>query len=166
MKYLAHARALLVALPLWVFLVAWLWPRAARAEALAAEFWLFDWKSLGYAAMLGLAGGFLNLIYALATDRRVVTQILLESGRNGMVSPIAGAGAYLGLKLATWAGGVHLPTEPRFLVIIAAGYAGIAVIEWTKGLARAGAPRMRDGLIDFAVGWLQRRRGGTPPREE
>lgn len=167
MKSLAHARAVLVAVPVWTFLFAWLWPRAVRAEALSAEIFLFDWKSLGYACALGLLGGVLSLIVALATDRRVVTEVIKESARNALVSPIAGAAMYAFLKWAGAADWFTLTTEPRFGLIVAAGYAGIAAILWLQGLIGAGAPRMKDGLIDLALAWLQRGRsaGAEKPKD-
>jgi hypothetical protein len=165
---IAHARAVLVALPVWFYSLVWLWPRAARAESrLSPQFWTFDWASLGYACMLGLLGGGLALIVALASDRRVVVEVLKESARNAMVSPIAGAAAYLVLKGAAAMNWFVLSTEPRFLVIVASGWAGIAFFQWVLNLVGAGAGQVRDGLIDLALAWLQRSKpGARPPSQE
>lgn len=153
MKPLAHERAVLIAAPLWSICLLWLWPRAARAEALSAEIWRYDWASMGYACLLGLMGGALSLIVALATDRRVVVEVLREGTRNAIVSPIAGAGAYAGLKTLAALGWFTASTEPRFLVIVAAGYAGIASIEWARAVG---------GKLAAAAGeWLVNR-GGKP----
>lgn len=147
MNFFAHARAVLVALPLWAFAFLWLWPRAVRAESLSAEFRLYDWTSLLYAGALGLLGGCLALIVALATDRRVVLQVLAEGARNAMVSPIAGAAAYLLLKAAAAQGLFSVSTEPRFLLIVGSGWAGIAFFAWLREMAGRGATGLAEWVI-------------------
>jgi hypothetical protein len=158
MKF-AHTRALALALPAWTFAVAWVWPRAARAEALSSEVHTYDWTSVAYAGGLGLLGGGLALMVALATDKRVVTEVFRESARNAFVSPLGGILAFPCLKAGTALDLFSLTTEPRFLVIVASGYAGIALIEWVRSLFTAGAPRVRDGLIEWGVSWLKGRSG-------
>lgn len=149
MSRIEHVRAVAVAVPTWCWAFLWLWPRAAAADALSAEFLLYDWWSLAYAAGLGLLGGALAMIVALATDRRVVLQVLTESGRNAVVSPIAGAAAYLGLKALTAAGWIPaLTTEPRFLLIVGAGWAGIAFFRWVRGIAGQGAASLATWLVN------------------
>ena len=145
---LYHAPALAVALPTWLLALLWLWPRAVMAESLSAEFKGYDWTSVLYASALGLLGGALALIVALATDRRVVHEVLVESGRNAMVSPIAGAAAYLGLKAAAAMGWFTISTEPRFLVIVASGFAGIAFFQWVRGLGIDGAASFRAWIVE------------------
>lgn len=144
---IAHARAVSIAFTIWMVCLLWLWPRAVRASTLSSEFKLYDWESLGYAAALGSLGGFLALIYALATDRRVVVTVLGESLRNGIVSPIAGATAFLGIRAAAAMGWFELSTEPRFLVIVGAGFAGIAFIQWARDLAGKGAAALGSWLV-------------------
>lgn len=148
---LAHARETAAAVLTWCAALMWLWPRAALADAaLSAEFRLYDWWSLLYAACLGLLGGSLALIVALATDRRVVFEVFKESGRNAVVSPIAGAAAYLGLKaLAAFGWLPVLSTEPRFLVIVGCGWAGIAFFGWVRAAAGQGAATL--------AAWLARK---------
>lgn len=146
MKF-AHARALLVALPSWLMAALWLWPRWVRAQALSNEVRLYDWTSLGFAAALGLLGGFLALLVALATDRRVVVDVLAEGSRNALVSPIAGAAAYAMLKAAAALSWFTLPTEPRFLVIVGAGWAGIAFFQWARETAAKGAKALAEWYI-------------------
>lgn len=169
MLKVAHARAVGVALFSWWIGFLWLWPRAVRAESLEREARLYDWTSLGYAAGLGLLGGFLAIIYALASDRRVVLTVLADAGRNALVSPIAGMAAYLTLKAAVSFGWMHLTTEPRFLIIVGSGWAGIACFQWVRGFGAAAAPKVRDGLVDVIVSWLKRWQAGagagpsTPP---
>lgn len=148
MLKLAHARALAVALPTWAWAIAWAWPHAVRAATLSSDVRLYDWTSLGWAALLGLLGGFLALIVALATDRRVVTEVLSESLRNALVSPIAGAVCYLGVQAAAAQFKFALSSEPRFLVIVAAGWAGIAFIQWARETFGASAGVLRDWLIE------------------
>lgn len=144
---LAHARALVIAVPSWCYAVLWLWPRAAQADALATEFWQYDWLSLVYAAGMGLLGGFLALIYALATDRRVVLEVLKEGGRNALVSPIAGAGAYLFLKACAALGWFTVPTDPKFFCIVTAGWAGTAAIEWAGVTLKKAMGELGDWLV-------------------
>lgn len=145
---LARIRALAVAVPAWCWALLWLWPRAARADALSREFRLYDWGSLGYAAALGLLGGALALIVALATDRRVVREVLAEGARNALVSPIAGAAAYLMLKAAAAEGWLTLATEPRFLLIVGAGWAGIAFFAWLRESAGRAAAALAEWVIN------------------
>lgn len=139
-----------VLLPGWLACASWLWPLAAHAATLGDELRVYDWPSLGYAGALGLLGGTLALIVALATERRVVLEIVLEGVRNAIVSPIAGAGCYALVKSAAALGWFTLSTEPRFLLIVAAGYAGIAAIDWARGFTRRGA--------DAFEGWFTRGR--------
>jgi hypothetical protein len=142
-----HARAIAVAVPAWCWALFWLWPRALRAESLSRDFRLYDWNSLIYAALLGLLGGALALIVALATDRRVVLEVFKESGRNALVSPIAGAAAYLLLNAAGAMGWFTASTEPRFLLIVGSGWAGIAFFQWIASVAGKGAAAVGDWLI-------------------
>lgn len=144
---IAHARALLFAFPTWCIALLWLWPRAVQAEALAKEVRGYDWPSLGYAAALGLLGGCLALIYALATDRRVVVEVLKEAGRNALVSPLAGLVAYMLLKALAALDWLTLSTEPRFVVIVGAGWAAIAFIEWVRAMAAKGATNVGGWLL-------------------
>lgn len=148
MKCLAHARAVLVTTLAGATYTAWLWPRAVRAETLETELHRYDWTSLGYAAGLGLLGGCLALIVALATDKRVVTQVLVESGRNALVSPIAGMAAYLLMKAAAAQGLLHLGTEPRFLVIVGCGWGGIAFFVWLRTLAGKLAVNLASHIVN------------------
>jgi hypothetical protein len=146
---IAHARALALFVPAWCWAVLWwLWPRAAQADALATDMRLYDWRSLGYAALLGLGGGGLALIVSLATDRRVVLTVLAESARNAMVSPIAGAADYLLLKSAAALGWFSVATEPRFLLIVAGGWAGIAFFAWLKEISGKAAAVAGEWLIN------------------
>lgn len=131
----------------WCFAVLWLWPRAVRAGTLSSDMKAYDWASLGYACALGLLGGVLALIVALATDRRVVTQVLGEGVRNALVSPIAGAVAYLALEAVTALQWWQAPTVARFLLIVGAGWAGIAFFEWVRSLASRGAVRVGEWLV-------------------
>ena len=149
---LAHARAFSICLFVWWACLLWLWPRAVRAETLSVELRLYDWASVGYAAGLGLLGGALALIVALASDRRVVMQVLSEGGRNAIISPIAGAGAYMALKACAALGWFTVSTEPRFLVIVVAGYAGTAAIQWAGETASKVAGALRERLVNFTKG--------------
>ncbi|HEY8359262.1 MAG TPA: hypothetical protein VIL30_17575 [Ramlibacter sp.] len=152
MLKLAHARAVGLAFLTWCSGFLWLWPRAVRAATLEAEFRVYDWTSMFYAGCLGLLGGMLALIVALASDKRVVMEVVKESGRNALVSPIAGAGAYLLLKTIASLGWLTLSTEPRFLIIVGSGWAGIAFFQ----LVREGAGKLAVALAS----WLVKR--GTP----
>lgn len=143
----ANARAVLTAALLWLAGLAWLWPRAVRAESLSDEARLYDWASLLYAGGLGLAGGLLALIVALATERRVVREVAAEGARNAIVSPIAGAGSYMVLKAFASLGWFTVSTEPRFLLIVIAGYAGIAAVQWARGIVGEAAGEVRDRIL-------------------
>lgn len=134
----AHSIVTTIAVPVWCWAFLWLWPQAVRADAaLGAEVLAYDWKSMLYAAGLGLLGGALALIVALATDKRVVLDVLADALRNMLVSPIAGCIAFMALKAAAAVGWLNITTEPRFLVIIASGWAGIAFIAWARDTAAA-----------------------------
>ena len=149
----AHARLLLVAIPAWCWALLWLVPRAAQADALSAEFRAYDWTSLLYAGALGLLGGALALIVALASDRRVVREVWGESWRNTLVSPIGGVAMYLVLKGLVGLGWVVLSTEPRFALIVGAGWAGIELFVWGRGVAGRAAAAFAEWAIN---------RGGKP----
>jgi hypothetical protein len=131
----------------WCCCVLWLWPRAVRAGTLSTEVKAYDWASLGYACALGLLGGVLALIVALATDRRVVLEVLTEGGRNAIVSPIAGGAAYLLLEALAGLDWLHAPTMVRFLVIVGSGWAGIAFFLWTREVAGKGATKFGEWLV-------------------
>lgn len=145
---LAHARAVAVALPTWLFAAAWIWPHVAQAAPLSADVKGYDWVSLGWACLLGLLGGSLALIVALATDRRVVTEVITEGARNALVSPIAGAAGYALMQAAAAQGLFTLSVEPRFLVIVGFGYAGIAAINWLRATCGEGAAAFGQWLIE------------------
>lgn len=145
---IAHRPTVTALTGAWAVVALWLWPRAVRAGTLAGEVKAFDWPSLGYACALGLLGGVLALIVALATDGRVVKEVLGESLRNAMVSPIGGALAYLMLEsLASMSERYHFSTVTRFLVIVGAGYAGIAFFTWVRGVAARGAAGFGEWLV-------------------
>jgi hypothetical protein len=144
---LAHARAVAVLSLAWVGAALWLVPLAAQAQALSDEVAGYDWTSLGWGAVLGLLGGLLQLIVALASDRRILLQVLLEAGRNTLVSPIAGAAMYLGIKTLTAMHWLAVDTEARFLLIVAAGWAGVEFFRWAKGLAKKVAGEIGAWLV-------------------
>lgn len=146
---IAHRPTVTALSAAWAITVLWLWPRAVRAGTLAGEVKAFDWSSLGYACALGLLGGFLALIVALASDTRVVKEILEEGLRNALVSPIGGAIAYLLLEgLASLSERYHFSTVVRFLVIVGAGYAGIAFFTWVRGVTAQGAVSVGEWLVN------------------
>lgn len=131
----------------WVWTALWLWPLAVSAGTLSADVNVYDWTSLGYAGALGLLGGVLALIVALATDRRVVREVLGEGVRNAIVSPIAGGVAYLLLESAAAAGWYTAPAMVRFACLVGAGWAGSAFFVWL----RAGVARLAAALADRLV---------------
>lgn len=156
MKTLAHGRSMLVAALCWLQGLLWLWPRVVEASTLASDVKGYDWMSLAYAGGLGLLGGGLALIVALATDRRVVLGVLGEGLRNAMVSPIAGAMAYVGLEaIVAWRWVDPLAPAVRFLGIVGSGWAAIPFIEWVRGLAQR--------FVGFVGDWLVARAGGQKP---
>lgn len=106
----------------------------AYARTLREDLLQYDWISLGDAAGIGVAGGVMALVVSLATDKRIVKDILLESVRNLVVSPIGGAGAYLAMDAMSTSGWVDFPTVLRFLIIAIAGWAGVALFVWAKSL--------------------------------
>jgi len=131
----------------WAVAALWLWPRAVAAQTLSQDFGHYDWVSLAYAAALGLMGGMLALIVALATDRRVVLQVLGEGLRNALVSPIAGMAAYLMVDAVVSAGWATVPAGGRFLAIVGSGWAGIAFFAWARETAGKAATALGDWLV-------------------
>jgi hypothetical protein len=144
---IAHAWAVSILSSAWFMAALWLWPHAAQAGTLSSDFGLYDWVSLGYAALLGLMGGMLALIVALASDRRVVMQVLKEGLRNALVSPIAGMAAYLLVDALNGIGWVTLPSGGRFLVIVGGGWAGIAFFVWARETAGKASVVLGDWLV-------------------
>lgn len=134
MRLIEHARAVASLFCAWLLSVVWLWPHAVRAGTLSADLKVYDWTSLGYAAVLGFLGGVLALIVALASDHRAVTEVLKEGIRNAIVSPIAGAAMFLAVESMTSASWFLLPPVGRFLLIGGSGWAGIAFFIWMRGL--------------------------------
>jgi hypothetical protein len=147
MKHIEHAKAVVWLFATWCISLAWLWPHAVQAGTLSADLRVYDWHSLGYAAALGLLGGLLALIVALATDHRVLMEVLTESLRNALVSPIAGAAAYLLLESMNGMGWIMLPSVGRFLVIMGSGWAGIAFFVWARGAVSIGAVEVGKWLV-------------------
>lgn len=168
MLKLAHERAVALILPLWLLGLAWLTPRMAIAATVASYDQgarAYNWLALGLAAGTGLWGGVLMLILALSMDQRVVTQVLREGLRNAVASPITGMFGY-GLLEGSRVMGWYSPTfEVSFLVITLFGMAGVKLVAFAQSIARAGAPKVRDGLIDMLVSWLQRGRAPKPPQD-
>jgi len=142
-----HSASVSVLSSAWAVVALWLWPRAVQAGPLSGDFGVYDWTSLAYAALLGLMGGALALIVALATDRRVVLQVLGEGLRNALVSPIAGMAAYLMADAVSGMGWVTLPSGGRFLVIVGSGWAGIAFFAWARETAGKAASALGDWLV-------------------
>jgi hypothetical protein len=142
-----HPRAVSALSACWAFAASWLMPRAALAASLRIDVHVYDWTSLGYAAALGLLGGLLALIVSLATDTRVVSQVLKEGGRNALVSPIAGMAAYLLVEAAFDANLFAVPPVGRFLVIVGSGWAGIAFFVWLRGSALKAAQALAEWVI-------------------
>jgi hypothetical protein len=134
-KNIEHRKAVIWLFGAWCWAVVWMWPHAVRAGTLSADIKGYDWISLAWSAGLGLLGGVLALIVALATDHRVLLEVFKESLRNALVSPIAGAGAFLLLEFLNALGWIALPSVGRFLVIVGCGWAGIAFFVWAKGMA-------------------------------
>jgi hypothetical protein len=148
MKHIAHFRTVSALSFAWTFALFWVFPRAVQAGTLSSDITVYDWISLAYACALGLLGGCLSLIVALASDRRVVGEVLLEGGRNALVSPIAGAAAYLMVDAAASMGWVGLSPVTRFLVIVGAGWAGVAFFVWARDLAGKAATTFAEWVIN------------------
>lgn len=147
MKF-AHAPLLSALVPAWVSALLWVVPHAAKADTLSVEFHRYDWLSLLYAGALGLLGGGLALIVALASDKRVVREVWSESWRNALVSPIAGAAMFLCLKALAGLGWLSLTVEPRFALIVGAGWAGIAFFAWGREFAGKAAAAFSEWAIN------------------
>lgn len=165
----AHARALALLLPLWLWAMAWLAPRMAWAATVASYDQGardYNWLALGLAAGTGLWGGVLMLILALAMDTRVVTEVFKEGLRNAIVSPITGMAAYGVLEAIRAATGRAAAFELSFLLITLAGMGAIPLVGFFQGTARKGAPRVREGLIEVAISWLTKWKAPTKPPEE
>jgi hypothetical protein len=128
-----HSKSVISLSISWVWAVVWMWPYAVSAGTLTGDLRAYDYTSLGWGAALGLLGGLLALIVALATDRRVVSQVLTESLRNALVSPIAGAAAFLALEGMVGMGWFFPPPVGRFLILIASGWAGTAFFVAIQG---------------------------------
>lgn len=147
MKNIEHRKAVIWMLGAWCWAVAWMWPHAVRAGTLSADIRGYDWISLAWSAGLGLLGGVLALIVALATDQRVLQEVFKESLRDALVSPIAGAGAFLLLEFLNALGWLALPSVGRFLVIVGCGWAGIAFFVWARDVAGKGATAFGEWLV-------------------
>lgn len=143
-----HGPLLAALIPAWVAALLALHSQAVRADPLSTEFRAYDWWSLMYAAALGLLGGALAMIVALASDRRAVREVWAESWRNALVSPIGGLAMYLGLRGLAGAGWLTLTVEPRFALIVGAGWAGIAFFAWGRDTAGKGAAALAGWLVN------------------
>lgn len=152
----AHARAVAFLLPMWVFAVAWLVPRMAEATTLSYDQGAraFNWLALGLASATGLWGGVLMLILALAMDRRVVSQVLMEGLRNAVASPITGMGAYFILEALRTLKWFDASFEVSFGVITIAGMSAVWLVGFVQGTATEAAPKVRAGLIDWILARL------------
>jgi hypothetical protein len=148
MKNIAHARIVSASMFAWSVTLLWIFPRAVLAGTLSSDISVYDWVSLSYACGLGLLGGCLSLIVALASDRRVVGEVLLEGARNALVSPIAGAAAYLMVDSVTSMGWIGLSPVARFLVIVGAGWAGVAFFVWARDTAAKAATALAEWVIN------------------
>lgn len=165
MLKLAHARAIGFFMPAWLFMVVWLVPRAAEAATLVdydQGIRALNWGSIGLAALTGFAGGFGMLVLALATDTRVVREVLKEGLLNALASPIMGLLMYATLQ-AVRSFGWSVPFELSFISVLAAGMAAVPLWRFLQSTATAGAPAARNGLIDLMLSFLNRWKAPKEP---
>lgn len=129
-----HRAFVTFCLALWLVLFV----RLVQAATLAESMGVYDWLSLRWALAIALLGGFLRLIYGLASDSRVITAILRESWRTALLSLLAGLAAFILIEAAK-STGASVTNEIRFTAILAAGVGGTDslnfMIAWVKAYA-------------------------------
>lgn len=150
MKWMARYLAALAMAQAWAACLLFVWPRAAQAQQLSDEFFLYDWTSLYYGAILGALGGVAALFVALATDRRPVRDVFGEALRNLLISPLGGIAAYLIINALSSQGWLTLNRDLRFCVMIACGWGGIGFFLFLGEVAVS----LRGKLIELAPGWF------------
>ena len=103
----------------------WLWCFAGltwAANTFAQDVRGYDWESLLWGAAAGLLGGALRTILTLATDSRVVLDILRESWKDAIVALIGGGVAYALVQAAASLHLFEVSRDLRMLIIVGFGW--------------------------------------------
>jgi len=125
---------------------------AAAGMTTAQELMQYDWQSFFMAALAGLLGGFLRTILTLASEKRVVLDILRESWKDCLVAVVGGGIVYLILQALSSLNYFVIPRDVRILLIVGAGFSRG---RWL-GIVEKGA----NDLVARGRGIV---RGDTPP---
>lgn len=127
-----HDRLVWTLLAIWCGLVAHV---AANAETFGQDMVAYDYRSLLWATGVALLGGVFRTIISLATDARPVFSVLSESWRQGIVSLLAGGGAYILIE-ALRSVNVGITSEMRFAMILSAGVWRMSFFTWANSTLR------------------------------
>lgn len=126
-----HRPTVGIGLAVWLLMYSHLVHAATLAQSMDA----YDWASMRWSLGLAVLGGFLRLLFTLATDTRIVWQVLRESWRNAILSLVAGLACFWAIEAAKSVG-MSVTEEVRFGAITLAGALGIDFINWGLGLVR------------------------------
>lgn len=117
-----HKLAVNVLLFLWGLAFAHL----ARAATFTQEVMTWDYQSLMWGGVAGLAGGALRTIFGLASDKRPVFDVLKEARRDMVISLLAGGVAYMLLTAVSSKYPDLVTREIRMVAIMGAGWARLS----------------------------------------
>jgi len=118
-----------------LFLI-WVWGVAhlAHSATFKEEVLNYDIESLMWAALMALFGGTLRTIFTLAAEKRVLTSLIFETWKDGLVAIVAGALMYITIEALRATGWIPVPAEVRFAAIVFAGWSRLSFFGWLNNL--------------------------------
>lgn len=125
-----HERLVIPLLALWALTVS----QIARASTLGESMAQFDWASVGWAALIGVTGGALRTIVALAS-MDIVPNVWRRALLDAVISVVAGVAAYWVVEMLR---SFNLPITPeaRFAAVMVAGVVRTRTFTWMDEASR------------------------------
>lgn len=142
---------------LWVWGVAHL----AHSATFKEEMLNYDIESLLWAALMALFGGTLRTVFTLAAEKRVLTSLLFETWKDGLVALVAGALMYITIEALRATGWIPMPPEIRFAAIVFAGWSRLSFFGWLNNLG----VNVTNGVTDIVTNRIKLLGGNSKPAE-
>ena len=112
-----------------MFMWAILFFKTVQAATLGDFMGTYDNQLLQWAAATALLGGLIRTILSLESDKRIITDILKTALWDAGKALIAGMLTFFVIQ-AIRSSGVAIPSEIRYVVVLAAGWSRIAALDW------------------------------------
>jgi len=139
----------------------WVWGVAhlAHSATFKEEMLSYDVESLMWAALMALFGGTLRTIFTLAAEKRVLSSLLYETWKDGLVAIVAGALMYITIEALRATGWIPVPSEVRFAAIVFAGWSRLSFFGWLHNLG----VNVTTGINDVVFARIKALGGTKPP---